>query len=184
MEMKKVFIIIGSIIGLLTLVVVIFLALMGMFSSPKAVEKEMGPYFYVYEEFIGPYQNTGPVFDKVYKAMTDAGIKSTLGIGAYLDNPSEVPDEKLHSQCGAIYDIADSAKVEKLLPTYKLGKIEKKTFVVVEFPIKGAMSYMIGPVKCYPVLAKYFEEKGMKAVESYEIYDMPNKVTYYIMAGQ
>lgn len=182
--MKKVFIIVGSIIGLLVLVVVIYLAVMGMFSSPKATEKEMGPYCFVYEDFTGPYQNTGPVFDKVYKAMTDAGIESTLGIGVYFDNPAEVPAEKLRSQCGAIYDIADSAKVAKLLPTYKLGKIEKKTFVVVEFPIKGAMSYMIGPMKCYPVLDKYFTEKGLKAAESFEIYDMPNKVTYYIMSGQ
>ncbi|HEY9123414.1 MAG TPA: hypothetical protein PK252_07765 [Bacteroidales bacterium] len=182
--MKKALIIVGSIIGLLVLVVVIYLAVMGMFSSPKVTEKEMGPYCFVYEDFTGPYQNTGPVFDKVYKAMTDAGIKSTLGIGVYFDNPAEVPAEKLRSQCGAIYDIADSAKVAKLLPTYKLGKIEKKTFVVVEFPIKGAMSYMIGPAKCYPVLDKYFTEKGMKAAESFEIYDMPNKVTYYIMAGR
>jgi hypothetical protein len=53
--------------------------------------------------------------------------------------------------------------------------------VVVEFRAKSMFSYMIGPIKAYPVLNKYLKEKNYTVTTSLEIYDMPNKMIYYVM---
>jgi len=33
------------------------------------------------------------------------------------------------------------------------------TKIVVEFPLKNSLSYIIGPMRAYPVMAKYMKEK-------------------------
>jgi hypothetical protein len=182
--MKKVLIIIGSVIGAIVIAVIIYLTWLGMFSNPSVSEKEMGPYSYVYDEFVGDYRATGPVFDKVYKALKATGAESTLGIGIYLDDPAQVPAERRRTQCGSFYELKDSLKVKMLASNLKLGMLDKQMFIVVEFPTKSSMSYMIGPMKCYPVLMKYAQDKGYGTSQPYEVYDMGNKMVYYIMAAK
>ena len=181
--MKKGLIITGGIILVVVLSFVIFMGYLGMFSTLEPYEKVMGPYTFVYEDFTGPYKDTGPVFDKVYKGLEKDGIKTTRGIGIYYDNPSDVPAEKLRSKCGSIIeDDIDLKKLEKLKGKYKVMTIEKTQSVVVNFPIKNAMSYMVGPMKCYPALMKYSKEKKLEMKNhAYELYDMPEKITYYIL---
>ena len=178
--MKKMFIVLGIVIASLAIIVIVVLAWHGFFSTPKVSEQEMGPYSYVYDEYVGEYKNTGPVFEKVYKALQAQNISSTIGIGIYLDDPAQVPANQLRSQCGSVYDIKDSAKVAEL-KNFKLGSLQRQRFIVVEFPTKTSFSYMIGPAKCYPALTKYANEKGYGMAQPYEVYDMPGKMTYYIM---
>jgi hypothetical protein len=53
--------------------------------------------------------------------------------------------------------------------------------MVVEFPLKNSLSYMIGPMKVYPVIAKYMKDKGYNnEVPMVELYDMMAKKIYYI----
>lgn len=161
--------------------VVVFLAYIGVFSTPKATEMTTGPYTYVYEEFTGDYKKSGPVFDKVYKALENEGIKTTRGIGIYFDDPKEVPADKLRSHCGIIIEKNDLNKIEELEKKYKVGHIREHDSVVVEFPIKNMLSYMIGPMKCYPVLMKYAQKKGYKMTTSFELYDEPAKKILFVM---
>jgi len=53
--------------------------------------------------------------------------------------------------------------------------------IVVEFPLKNTISYIIGPMKVYPLIAKYIKEKGYaNQVSMIELYDMVAKKIYYI----
>ena len=177
--MTKVFVIVGAIIASIALMVIVFLSFSGFFYKPTAEEREMGPYAYAYEDFVGAYSKTFPVFNKVYTLLNDAKIENTIGIGLYHDDPAIVPENQLRSSCGSVINETDLQKAISL--GLKTGKIDKKLSVIVEFPVKTTFAYMFAPSKCYPVLIKYVNEKGYKMAAPFEIYDMPNKKMFVIM---
>lgn len=174
----------GFIIGLCVLLILViavfaFLGANGFFYKPFAKEMKMGPYSYAYEDFTGAYSKTYPVFNKVYKMLTDANIENTIGIGLYHDDPALVEQSKLRSSCGSIikeFDIEKAAGIG-----LKIGNIPMRDSVVIEFPVKSSFAYMFSPSKCYPVLEKYIADKGYKPQAPFEIYDMPNKKMFVIM---
>ncbi len=171
-------------IGLIVVLVIgggltTILGMNGLFYTPKATEKVMGPYAYAYEDFTGPYSKTFPVFSKVYKLLTDNGIVNTVGIGIYHDDPATVTAKDLRSSCGSVINPADLEKAASL--GLKTGAKEAQQSIVIEFPTKSGLSYMIAPSKCYPVLTKYVTEKGYQMTAPYEVYDMPNKKMYVVM---
>ncbi len=180
-KMKKFVIILGGVTAVIILAVVIFLAYLGMFSNYEPTEKEMGPYTFVYEKFVGPYKDTGSVFNRVDKKLNKVGIKSTMGMGIYFDNPSKVDSSKLRSECGSVIGKKDIESFNKVKDSFNVKTVEKSKSVVVTFPIKNGMSYMIGPMKCYPILTKYSKEKGLKLKgNAFELYDIPGKIIYYV----
>jgi hypothetical protein len=166
-----------GIVLVLVLLVLGLMAYMGMFSPIKVHEAQMGPFTVAYESFTGPYAQTGPVFAKVYNALKAEGINSSMGLGIYYDNPAEVPADKLRSDCGAVIDKKNLAKLKKI----KVKTLAQKDSLVVEFPIRNIFSYMIGPMKAYPVLMKHAEEKGYKILMTYELYDEANGKMFFVM---
>lgn len=179
---KMVLIGVGIGFGTLLLILVVFLAYMGMFKTMTVTEKEMGPYTVVYESFVGPYKETGPIFDKVYKELKAMGISTKLGFGIYYDNPSEVAADKLRSDCGAVLEEKYFNKLEDLKKKFKVVEIKKQPGLVTEFPIKNMMSFMFGPMKAYPALDKYAKSKNYSHDSvGYELYDETQKKTFYIM---
>jgi len=158
-------------VAVIVLLVIGFLAYMGLFSPTKAYESKMGPFTIAYESFTGPYAKTGPVFAKVYEAIKAEGIETPRGLGIYYDDPSKVPADKLRSDCGVVIEEKEMAKFNKVRTKFKVKKLARKDSVVVEFPIRNTLSYMIGPMKAYPALMKYAGEKGYKMIMTYELYD-------------
>lgn len=153
----------------------LYLDYMGMFSSLNIDERQLGPYTYAYEEFTGPYQNTMHIFAGVREFLSAQGVAPGNGLGVYFDNPSQVPAYKLRSNCGSIITETDSAKLSAVQLQLKIGNIEQMNCVVVEFPMKNFLSFMLAPMKVYPVISRYMTEKGYKPRESYEFYDMTKK---------
>ncbi|MDD5457395.1 MAG: GyrI-like domain-containing protein [Candidatus Margulisbacteria bacterium] len=166
---------------LLTVIAVLFilyflvLAYHGMFGKVKVTEKQMGPFTIVYESYTGDYKNTGKIFMKVYKDLEKVGIKTINSIGIYYDNPDLVAKDKLRSDLGCVLEEKDLAKAEELKTKFKVMVIEKKDAVVAEFPLKSPLSFMLAPIKAYPVLEKYLQDKNLQPVRMYEFYDMKNK---------
>ncbi len=180
--MKKALVIIGGSLLSIALIVTILLAYLGIFSTLKPVERTMGPYTFVYEDFIGPYMDTAHVFDNVYKNLEKEGLKTTRGLGIYYDDPSKIPDHKLRSKCGSIIEKEDLSAFNKIKDKFKVITIEDNKSIVIEFPIKNTLSYMMGPMKCYPALAEYVKEKGLTMKgNAYELYDMPAKKILFIL---
>jgi len=184
MKIVKWFLTIAFLIAVLALA---FLAYMGAFIDPKVTEKDMGPYTLVYEPFIGPYSQTGKVFDRVYASLEADGIRTTVGIGIYYDDPRAVKPEKLRSNCGSVIDPADKGKLAALKNKYKVWTIRKKACLVAEFPLRNMLSYMIGPMKAYPALMKAAQKKGYKIQKgkamamTFELYDMKAGRIYFVM---
>lgn len=159
----------------------VFLAYMGVLTKPSVSEAKMGPYLFAYEEYTGPYMNTGKVFDKVYRSLKSDGIETTRGLGVYFDDPSVVPAEKLRSQCGSIIEDKDASRFAKVARKYLIKRIKSSDSLVVEFPIRNSFSYMVGPMKAYPALGEYALAKGYKVTGTYELYDMPAGKIFFVM---
>lgn len=169
--------------ALIVLVVLVLLAAgylvyLGVFSSPKPYEAEMGPFTIAYESFTGPYAKTAPVFAKVYNALKEKGITARMGLGIYYDNPAQVPAEKLRSDCGVVLEKGDQVKLKG---KFKVKRLARASSVVVEFPVRSTLSYMIGPMKAYPALMKYAQEKNLKGTGTYELYDEANKKIFFVL---
>jgi hypothetical protein len=170
------------IIILLILAALFYLVYAGMFYSPTVTVQEMGPYDIVYDDHIGPYQETGKIQDDIYQYLIDNYQISTFkGIGIYYDNPQKVAKEKLRSKAGCIIEQADLTAEIKTDTDYKFMTIDRQNMIYAEFPFKSKMSIMIGIMKVYPKMQKFCKEKEMEFRESIEIYDVPNKKILYLM---
>jgi hypothetical protein len=179
--MKKVLVVIGIVIVVVTATCLIFLSFLGFFKKIKTAERMTGPYTYVYRDFKGPYSKTKKVFDEVYEIVRAEGIEPAKGIGVYYDDPAKVSANELRSRCGCIIEGPALKKLPVLKEKLKTDKIPERKSLVVEFPVKNKISYMIGPLKAYPALAKAAQEKNYTFTEAgIEIYDVPAKKIYYI----
>jgi hypothetical protein len=158
-----------------------FLYYLGMFGKIEVSESQFGPFDYAYEEFTGPYSKTMPVFARVNSFLTSQGVISVKGIGVYFDNPSIVPAEKLRSNCGSIITDLSPEKLTAIKSKLKIGAFVASNCITTEFPVKNTLSYMMAPMKVYPIIMKYVTEKGYNTKEVYEIYDIENKKIIFVI---
>ncbi len=162
--------------------IIVFLLYMGTFSKVTIKEQVKGPYTFAYVEHIGPYHEVGKVMTELDNKMRDLGFNSTNGLGVYYDDPKKVSKEKLRSKVGSIIAAADMDKIEANRGKLNFETIEKKNYLVSEFPIKNMLSYMLGPMKIYPAFAKYLKEEKIAVPDKgLELYDMTNKKIIFMM---
>ncbi|MFA7298802.1 MAG: GyrI-like domain-containing protein [Candidatus Absconditabacterales bacterium] len=150
------------------------------FTTPEIKEQNMGPYTIAYVNFVGNYGKVGPSMIKVYDILSGAGVTVSTGIGIYYDDPAIVSGANLRSDVGAVIISQDVSKLIKN-KEIKITTLPAGNKIVVEFPLKNTISYIIGPMKVYPLIAKYIKEKGYaNQVSMIELYDMVAKKIYYI----
>jgi len=163
------------VIALLTAALVIWLYYMGFLANLEVVERDAGPYTLVYEDYIGPYQNTGSIVQAVYDRLAKDGIKPANGFGIYLDDPSKVKASQLRSQVGCVITDKELPAFYRVARNYKVIGWKKGKVLATEFPIRNNLSYMLGPIKAYPALMKHMEAKKITSDQiglCMEYYDM------------
>ena len=183
-SMAKVLKITGGLVFIVILSVVSILAYHDFFTSPLVSEKEIGPYTVATERFVGSYYQVGPTMAQVDIWLRENGINSTKGVGLYYDDPASKDQSELRSDVGNVLENVDDQTLAKIKERYEVKEIGKQKAVVVEYKIKSSLSYMIGAMKVYPAISKYWQENGYpQDPDGYgvEIYDIPGKMTYYIM---
>ncbi len=170
------------ILAIAIVLIVVFLFYMGTFTQVSIKEQEKGPYTFSYVEHVGPYHEVGKVMMALDSKMRDLGFNSTDGLGIYYDDPKKTPKDKRRSEVGSIITADDMDKIEANSGKLDFKTIEKKNYLVSEFPIKNMLSYMLGPMKIYPAFAKYLEEKRISVPnKGLELYDMTNKKIVFMM---
>lgn len=148
------------------------LAYYGMFSPLNVEEKTMGPFSLVYQRHTGEYSGIGPKIEEVRTFLEkELNIYCVRGFGIYLDNPSVTPVEKRRALCGCILDVDDKDIRARVAKRYSIRDIDEGSFVTAEFPSRGKLSYMLGPMKVYPAFEKYFKGKNIPGGPSMEIYE-------------
>ncbi len=163
---------------ILLILLLSFLGYFSFFASINFIEKEVGPFTIAYEEYIGPYQETGQIIDKIYYQLLDEGIITTKGFGVFYDNPREVRGSELRSIVGCIIE-EDITKLSNSSENYQVQIIDRKLNILTEFPYKNEMSILFGIMKVYPALEEYIRKNEYISTPIMEIYDLPNgKITY------
>jgi len=161
------------------------LAYHGFFSTYEIAEKEVGPYTLATKRFVGGYYKVGPTMTEVDSWLRENAVTSSKGVGLFYDDPAKVPENELRSDVGNVLENVDEQKLAKIKEKFDVKEIVRQKAVVVEFPIKSSLSYMLAPIKVYPMISKYWKEKGypdsVSDGFSIEIYDMDGKITTYIM---
>lgn len=153
---------------------------LGGFTQLEVKEQNMGPYTMAYVNFVGNYGKVWPSMTKVYEVLSGDGITTITGAGVYYDDPAVVTWAELRSDIGAIIDAKDVSKLTAN-KDIKITTLPAGTKIVVEFPLKNSLSYMIGPMKAYPAITKYIKEKWYTGqVPMVELYDMVAKKIYYM----
>lgn len=167
---------------IILLAVVISMFYMGFFSKVSVSEKKMGPYTYAYVQHTGSYSGVGALMADLYNKMKEAGFNSVDGIGIYYGDPKTTAKEELKSDVGSIISSEDIEKIEANKDKFNFATLEEKVYLVAEFPIKNKLSYMVGPMKIYPVFNKFFASQGIVAPsKGIEYYDMLNKKIIFMM---
>lgn len=183
--MKKVIKVILITFFSLFVIVGAVLAYHGYFSTYEIYEKEVGPYTFATKRFVGDYYKVGPTMTEVDNELREIGVLATKGVGIFYDDPSVVPEDQLRSDVGNVLEDVSDAQLAEIGEKFDVKNIDRQTAVVVDFPIKSSLSYMIAPMKVYPLINQYWEEKNYPAqvIDGYsmEIYDIEGKVTRYIM---
>ena len=170
------------IISLILVFVVGFFWYMGYFQSVQVQEKKEGGFLMAGIEVVGPYSDAGRHIAKVDYKLRGLGINSTKGIGIYYDDPKTTPKDKYHSFVGNVINVTDTLLLEKIkLNGLKIDSITKKKALIIEFPIKNTLSYMIGPMKVYPIFTKYVLQNKIKPTLTFEIYDMDANMITFVM---
>lgn len=171
------------IVATLLIVILAIIALRsGVFHRVEITEKEIGPFKIAYEEYTGPYKETGKIQDRIYSSLREEdNIETYRGIGIYYDDPKETPAEECRSKVGCIIEEQDYDKIENLKDKYNILNIARQRMIYSEFPYKSKLSIMTGIFKVYPKIEQYVQNNDYDYHESIEIYDVPNKKIIYLM---
>lgn len=174
-----------NILIILAIIIVSLLAFywyIGGFASLEVKKSTAGGYLVAGLEFTGPYHKVGTTMEKADSTLRSLGIECTKGFGIYYDNPQETPKEELRSYVGNIIENADPAQIKKMETAgLRVDSIANKDALIVEMNIRSSLSYMIGPMKAYPLLNEKLKSEGCVPSLAFEIYDVPAKKAFYVM---
>ncbi|AXR60480.1 GyrI-like domain-containing protein [Leptospira mayottensis] len=168
----------------LGLLLVVFLFYMGAFDQVRIQEETKGPFYVLSHERVGDYRNVGLIFEVLQKELPEKGIRDFKLFSIYLDNPNDVPKEKLRCEVGALFAEPLSKVPEGLSLDLKTRTIPSRKYIFAEFPLKNFLSIFLGIYKVYPKLFRACEERGcdLKGRASMEIYEplTEHKTTYLL----
>ncbi len=174
-------------IALVITVIIIIgsLAFFGAFTGVKVEKGDIDEMWIVYDTFLGPYEKSAPISDKIYyDLLNNDSCETFKGFGIYFDNPEKVGREKCRSVVGCILEKKDWTRIEELKKKYKITKIPASSAVKTEFPFKGKLSIIFGIFKVYPALDKYMKTNKIEESPIMEIYDVPAQKIYYMAAPE
>lgn len=158
-----------------------FFSYMGMFSQYEINETNVGPYKFVYEEHVGSYSRVAKTMDDIKTRLSDDGIESEVGMGIYFDNPRYTPMNELRSEVGYVIEKSDYSDFAKVSEDYNVKNIPSKKSMVVKFPLKNSLSYVLGQMKVYPMFEEYTRANNYKYMqESYELYNLKEKSITFV----
>jgi hypothetical protein len=174
-----------TILAIIAAVIIIALGFawyIGYFTAVKTEDTIEGGYTVAGIEYTGPYSKAGKYIEEVNEKLKKQNVTCSKGFGIYYDDPKTTPSEKCRSFVGSILEEKDFGKIPELKSAgLRIDTIPRISSVVATFPLKSTLSYMIGPMKVYPVLSKYISEQKYKVELSVEVYDMEAKKMTFIM---
>ena len=160
--MKRILIFaLGLLVGLLVLLTFVAYR-MGVFNSVALSRETRGPYLVACLPHTGAYARISEKILRVEQLLREAGVTPVGRCAIYLDNPKEVPEEKLRSKGGFVIESAVS-----LPQPLELVNVPKREVLHARF--EGHRS--VAPAKINPAMSEWMQKNGFQpawpAIEFY-----------------
>lgn len=176
-------------LGIVLVLILGVFAYSGGFQSIEVKEGSSEAHLIVGFRHQGPFHEIGEKFKMAQDMGTQLMMYRDSAIGIYFDDPGEVAEDSLRSFAGIV--VKDSTQAKAFMGYAKgkgqeaiLMRIEAGKTAYVNFQTNTALSYMIGPFKCYPAIGEYLMKKGDEGKKSvYEIYTL-SECTYVFNSGE
>jgi hypothetical protein len=149
---------IGLVIGTCCIGALLYLGYLGAWRQVRIMEREEGPFLFVYEEVQGTNQQ------RIAAATLElqAQLRS-LGIPA--EGPFDVfqpANTRLPNEIGFVTTERDSARLTSLKgPSQKV--IPRQRYLATEFPLRNRLSFIVGYFKVDPAFARYRKQHSYES---------------------
>ncbi len=167
------------VLSFLAIIIVGLMYYIGIFARVHILEKDMGPYQLVYKQ-INSKDDIGKTIDEITDQLSSLGISPFKGYCVF-DEDLNAPDKKAVAifEAGCVLKQDDLGKIDTT--KFKVKEFPKQFCVVSNFRYKMGLSVMLGKLKVYPALARYFKRKEYKQSPIMELYG-PRSISYIIPA--
>jgi hypothetical protein len=145
----------GIVFVILCAVLVVYLMYLGALRSVQIVEREEGPFLFIYREVPGTDQRRiGKATTELHADLESAGVRTMRPFDLF-----QPQDSKLPNQIGFVIPESDSAKLVSLKGAIQ-RTIPRQRYMATDFPFRNRLSFIVGYIKVNPALAKYRSEKS------------------------
>ena len=137
---------------------------LGIFRTVTFDEEVRGPYYVTFQEHTGSYYQISEVISKIEAQIKAKNLDCAKTFGEYLDDPSQVDEDRLRSYGGCI-----SENPYPAIPGLQSAEFAKQKYVVARFSGSPA----IGPWKVYSGAKRYLDQRRLVSRgETIEIYTL------------
>lgn len=149
--------------GFIVIVVLLMAGLYGWLGGFAPVKPEKGHraasdiYYMAYQ---GPYGSLGKVWAGFAAQIEEAGLPECDALGLYLD-PPETPPEETRSVLACHMDRLTAQERQVAAEKFAVFTLPRMEVLYADFPFRNDLSYIVGPVKVYPVLSASLEKSGI-----------------------
>ncbi len=157
----------------------------GVFDKIELEKREVSPYIVAGYNFKGSYQQIGPIMGEVDSLLRGAGVNSNKGFGIFFNDPNTTPEAKLESFVGNVIEGEDINKIDLIRSLgLQVDTVPSGMAWVASLGIRSQISYMVGPIRAYPMLEEAVSEANEEVSLVYEIYDLEKNLIHYSMLIQ
>jgi hypothetical protein len=148
---------VGIVFAILCAVLFVYMVYIGALRRVRIVEREEGPFLFVYREVQGTDQvQIGRTTTELRADLESAGITTMSPFDLF-----QTPDSKLPNEIGFVISQSDDAKHVPLKSVIR-KTIPRQRYIATDFPFRNRLSFIVGYVKVNPALAKYRAQKSYR----------------------
>lgn len=145
---------IGIVIGTVVVALVVFAIYMGAFRRVQIVERDEGPFLFIYRGVKGVDQGTiGAVTTELHGVLTTAGVEGMRPLDIF-----HPPADGLLNEIGFEIPISEAPKL-LTVQGFSRKTIPRQRYMATAFPFRNRLSFMVGYVKVDPALKAYRQQK-------------------------
>lgn len=151
-------------IGGLIAVVIGAAAWLGAFMTLEVKEQVAGPFTIIYLPTASSDMNeVGRITDTIAGRLGEAGVTGAKPFDVFVDAPSEENPNMI----GFVLPAAQARVVQEKDASLLVTEIPAQLCMVVRFPWKNQLSFIVGYFKVDPVLTRHREAHGYDKVEAF-----------------
>lgn len=148
----------------------VLLAWLGAFKTLTVNDSSQGGYVVVGYDYMGPFENIGPVYERVVASGDSLGLLTDSLVGIYYSNPDEVAPDSLLSFVGIVVGNNDDDLGTLDFGAMRTERIPSGRALWIDFPYSVRLGMYVGILRAYDALGEAAAAAGLEPGWVYEIH--------------